>query len=90
MSESYVLKNYMEHFVAETAPKIMESAGICQCENCQLDVMAIALNSLSPKYVVTKQGELFTKLNIMQNQFEVDILTALSKAIEVVKQKPRH
>jgi len=89
-TESYVLNNYMEMCVAELAPRVLTTAGVCSCETCMLDVMAIALNNLPPKYVVTKRGELYTKLSILQHQFDVDIVAELSKAAEVVGRNPRH
>jgi competence protein ComFB len=90
MGEKGILKNYMELCVDEMATKLMKEANVCSCENCKLDVMAMALNVLPPKYVVTTHGELFTKINMLHQQYDVDIVMELSKAIEVVKNKPRH
>jgi len=86
----YVMNNYMELCVAELAPKILATTGACTCDNCLLDISAVALNNLPPKYVVSKRGELFTRLAMLQHQFDVDIVAQLSKAAEIVAKKPRH
>ncbi|MDE6709854.1 MAG: late competence development ComFB family protein, partial [Oscillospiraceae bacterium] len=51
-------------------------------------MMAMALNTLKPKYVNSKKGELFTKLNATKMQNTVDIDVACAKAISVVSSSP--
>lgn len=83
--------NYMENEVDLLLKEILKNySDICQCEKCLADVKAIALNRLKPHYVVTRKGELYTKLNELNNQFEVDIYKALIQAIKIVKEKPHH
>ena len=54
------------------------------------DIKAIALNALPQKYVVTRKGELYAKVNTLQNQFEVDIIAAITRASVIVGRNPRH
>ncbi len=63
---------------------------VCRCDRCMLDIQAIALNSLSPHYVVSGQGELLAKAEHMSLQRQIDIQSALSKAIQIVHERPRH
>lgn len=63
---------------------------ICQCDVCKHDIVAIALNNLPPKYVVREQGELYSKINSLDTQYRVDVITALTRAIMIVKDHPRH
>ena len=49
-----------------------------------------ALNDLPPKYVVTEKGELYSKINTLEQQFEVDVVAAITKAAVLVKRRPRH
>jgi len=63
---------------------------ICTCEKCKLDIVAITLNNLPPKYVVSEKGEVFTKIKEMEAQFDVDIIKELTRAIEMVSKNPRH
>jgi competence protein ComFB len=55
-----------------------------------MDIKAIALNSLKPHYVVTQKGEMYSKLDEMNLQYETDILKALIDAITIVSKTPRH
>lgn len=56
-----------------------------------LDVQALALNRLPPRYVVSDQGEVFARtVSLNSAQFEVDILHAVLTAISIVTAHPRH
>ena len=85
-----VIQNYMEICVQEMLPSILKGINSCTCEKCMLDVMAISLNSLKPKYVVTRRGELYSKLAMLRHQFDVDIIAAVTKAAVIVARDPRH
>ncbi|MCQ4921614.1 late competence development ComFB family protein [Tissierella carlieri] len=85
------LYNLMENEVLNTIDSIQKEVEIkCQCEKCRLDIAAIALNNLSPKYVVTEKGYLYAKVNNMNYQFNTDVITAVTKAIEMVSENPKH
>jgi len=86
------LKNYNEKIIDYLIDKIFDEYNdICKCEKCILDVKAIALNSMPPKYVVTNKGELYTKLNIeFNNQQIIDATKAITQAIELVMCNPQH
>ncbi len=84
------LKNYMEIVVEHKLNDILSYVNICKCNKCRLDIMAIALNDLPPKYVVTDMGELFAKVGELASQFEVDAETALIKAALFVGKNPKH
>ena len=86
------LHNLMEHEVKHNLKLILQTSNDikCQCEQCKLDIMAIALNSLSPKYIVTEKGLLYSKLATLNQQFNTDVVSALAKAINIVNDKPRH
>lgn len=85
------LYNHMEKAVLNILDRILESQdNLCRCEKCRLDIAAIALNNLPSKYVVTNKGELYTKVQEMEIQFEADIIREITKAIEIVSKNPRH
>ena len=86
----YMLKNYMEDIVISTTESILKLLNICKCEKCRLDIIALALNDLPPKYIVTEKGELYTKLNELENQFGVDVQAAIIKAALLVGKNPKH
>ncbi len=85
-----IIKNYMEDCIQDMLITVLADLNACTCEKCQYDVTAIALNSLPPKYVVTKKGQLYTKLEALHQQFDVDIIAAITKASAIVEKNPRH
>src|SRR5690554_1052757 len=88
---AFMLKNYMEDIVDEVLPGVLkEYKNICKCEKCLEDIKAITLNELKPKYVVTNEGVVYTKLKELNCQSRTDVLTKLIMAIEKVSKSPRH
>jgi competence protein ComFB len=84
------IKNNMEEIVFSQMRGILRDINVCNCEKCTMDIAALALNDLPPKYVVTDIGELYSKVNSLEQQFEVDVVTAIIKAAVLVKRKPKH
>ncbi len=84
------MKNYMEDLVADMLPAVLNRLNVCQCERCRMDIMAYVLNKMPPKYVVTRKGHLYTKLSSFQQQFEVDIIAAITTGAAIVSAHPRH
>ena len=70
--------------------EILSDINVCTCDKCLLDIAAIALNDLPPKYIVTEKGELYSKIDTLRQQFEVDVIAAITKAAVLVKRNPRH
>lgn len=62
----------------------------CSCPKCVYDILALALNSLPTRYVTTDVGKQFIQLNSYKKQFETDVVSALIKACQIVKESPRH
>ncbi len=84
------LRNYTEILVENNLDKIMKKSDVCNCEKCRADITALALNDLKPQYVVSEKGECFAKLSILENQTQINVISAIIKAIEVVSSNPRH
>lgn len=84
------IKNYMEEIVFNLIKEVLSDINMCTCDKCILDIAAIALNDLPPKYIVTEKGELYSKINALKQQFEVDVIAAITKAAVIVKRRPRH
>ncbi len=84
------IKNYMEVIVQNLMPEILEDIKMCKCDICKMDICALALNDLPPQYVVTEKGEIYSKINSLRQQFEVDVISAITKAAVLVKRNPRH
>lgn len=84
-------KNYMEEAVERTIEEILARRDdVCKCDRCKMDIKALALNHLPPKYVVTDRGYVYTKVNELESQFKADMTVAVTNALKVVRDNPRH
>ena len=84
------LRNYTEEAVKVFVERWFKDTDVCQCESCRLDVMAIMLNNLESRYVVTDKGALFAQMDDFDPQHKIDFMTIMTQAIQQVKNKPRH
>jgi len=84
------VRNHMEDVVGHMLEDMLLKSEVCKCEICRRDIIAYALNKLPPKYAVTKKGELFFRVSEFTPQFEIDVQVALSEAIKVISEHPRH
>ena len=85
------LKNVMEEAVEYQLNKVLPTMpNVCSCEKCRLDMAAFALNRLHPQYVRTDAGALFQKMNNSSQQAEIEILTTVMSAINIISQHPKH
>ena len=87
----YGMRNYMEDIIRERMPKVLKGMpDICNCERCELDRLAYVLNNTKPKYVVTPMGKIYAKLNLMEGQFDVDLVRVITDAAVRVDNYPNH
>lgn len=85
------LHNYMEDIVKDAVDSLLpDMKDMCTCKKCVLDIIALSLNKLSPKYVVTQKGRVYTKLNELALQSRADVIREVTKAMKVVKNRPQH
>jgi len=85
------LKNYMEDLVWQHLDQVLvNNPEVCNCEKCRYDIASLALNSLPARYIITPVGETYTKVQSLDYQFNIDIITAITQALQVVGNKPRH
>lgn len=89
-SENIHIKNYMEEIVGIFIDDVLRDLNVCRCKKCMMDISAMALNQLPPRYIVTEKGELYSKINTLKQQFEVDVIAAIARAAVLVKRSPRH
>ena len=82
--------NIMKAIVEERLEQLFEEADCCKCGDCKMDMMAYALNMLPPKYVNSRKGELFGRIDSTKYQNSVDIEIAISKAIVTVGSAPNY
>jgi competence protein ComFB len=82
--------NVTEIIAEAKVGEVISMMEACSCPKCVYDILAIALNSLPTRYVTTDIGKQFIQLNSYKKQFETDVVAALIKACQIVKDSPRH
>jgi len=85
-----ILRNLTEDIVISKLDVLMERMDCCRCDLCRLDIASYALNRLPSKYVATTQGELLSKIALIDTEFTIRVTTEITKAINVIKEHPRH
>ena len=90
--EEVVLINKMESAVRVTVERLFAQGRNpgCTCNRCRLDVIALALNRLPSKYVVTNVGNAVTNVALDSSQWQANLTMAVCNAIDIVHSKPRH
>ncbi|MFZ5639553.1 MAG: late competence development ComFB family protein [Bacillota bacterium] len=85
------LHNYTETVVKEVLNEILATRDdICKCEQCRMDIMAKALNNLTPQYYVTNRGEVFSKILSTYLETKTKVITEVTKAIMKISREPHH
>ncbi|MDD6057488.1 MAG: late competence development ComFB family protein [Clostridiales bacterium] len=82
--------NIMETLVANEINGCINNLGICTCDICRNDLMALTLNALPPKYVNTEKGAALSKAKQLCFDFQAQIITEITAASEIIKKSPRH
>ncbi|CUH94091.1 hypothetical protein P22_0153 [Propionispora sp. 2/2-37] len=85
------VRNCMEDLVFSRLDDVLANQEhICHCAKCRADIAALALNFLPPRYIVTRQGEAYTKTMSLEQQFTADIVIAITNAAKIVGKVPLH
>ena len=90
MAPEIVLHNLMEDLVSNKLDCLMQQSGMCCCDECRADVMALTLNNLPPRYVATISGDVFTRFDTTKPQAQADITAKIIWAISIIQSNPRH
>jgi competence protein ComFB len=67
-----------------------EPEEVCRCEECVLDIAALALNTVSPLYRISLLGTQYAHQAINQKEYAVSVKQAVAKAIKKVRGNPAH
>ncbi len=86
----FVRINVMERIVSDKIIYFMRQFECCTCEKCIADTIALTLNGLPPKYIVTEPAAEAPLLSFYTNHFISEITVEATKACMTVKETPRH
>lgn len=81
-----ILVNLAELAVKERLNEALDRFKCCECDRCIKDILAIAVNTLPPKYIVRSEQDIAIELR----KYEGDVVGALVNAVITVKNNPRH
>ncbi len=88
--DQYFCYNIAQSLVEAKVDQFIKSTGMCTCQRCRIDVVALALSNLPPKYVVTKGDDLIPRLSIYETRFSADITAQVLSACRKVARQPHH
>lgn len=88
-SQDMLLVNAMEDMVLDRLDTTLARFNCCKCNKCKKDIAAVALNRLTPKYIVLKEGDT-EKRKWIEDEYGSQVTGALVQAILLVKKNPRH
>lgn len=89
-TDDSVLINVMQKLADEKADKYIRLFGLCSCERCRKDVIALALNVLPAKYVVMPEWEFNIRFDMYANRYSSALTAELLRACKEVMDNPRH
>ena len=89
-SPDYLFYNVMEDLVEGKVEENLKRFDACTCPRCRADATALALNHISPKYVVVEKSALTPMRNFYENKYAAEILVALVQACITVAKNPFH
>jgi competence protein ComFB len=87
-----LLKNEAESMVQHELGRQLEACQgeICCCNECVLDMAAMALNAVKPLYRVSLLGGLYAAQAMNEKTYADSVQQAVSNAIETVRKNPSH
>lgn len=82
--------NLVKQIAEDLLPSVMKKLGVEDTESNREDILALALNSLPPKYVTSSGGRLYAgQIENFKVQYETDVMAGLTRAAIKVKERPR-
>ncbi|SET70363.1 Late competence development protein ComFB [Natronincola peptidivorans] len=81
-----MLKNYTEELIREVLWEYKNTSEICQCKNCEEDIIKTVLNDMKPKYFISTSSEGERKSYILNKQLRLEALIKITSAVEEVTQ----
>jgi len=84
--------NALEEVVRDTYLDLRErDADFCRCQQCQDDVLTLAMNNAKPRYVAEAPlGAAVTRVALSQDGAKAEIAVVVMEAMRKVAGRPRH
>jgi competence protein ComFB len=87
-----LLKNEAEQLVLNELEKQLEDqkGDMCRCNECVVDMAAIALNSVKPLYRFSLLGTQYAAQAMTEQSYAKNVHQAVAQAIDRVRANPAH
>jgi len=87
-----LLKNEAEVLVIREIEHQLRTqpAAMCRCNECIVDIAAIALNNIKPLYRFSLLGTLYASQAMTEQSYADSVKNAVARAIRKVKANPSH
>lgn len=86
----YKFVNVFEEIVRSKVLDAMQKFGVCTCDRCIVDVVALTVTSLPAKCIVADKDAIFPLLSYYSSKYATVVQTELVKACVKVKENPHH
>lgn len=86
----YKFVNVFEEIVRSKVLDAMQKFGVCTCDRCIVDVVALTVTSLPAKCIVANKDAIFPLLSYYSSKYATAVQTELIKACVKVKENPHH
>ena len=87
---SIICANIMRLLVERKMDQYIKLFGLCDCERCRNDVLALSLDYLPSKYVVMDRAALPPRLSYYESKMNAAITAQILRACKVIMDQPRH
>jgi competence protein ComFB len=87
-----LLVNEAETLVLNELDKQLEAynGDVCMCDECLLDMAAMAMNSVTPLYRVSLLGSIYASQAMNEESYAQSVRDAVAQSIEKVRKNPSH
>jgi len=87
-----LLKNEAENLVIREIEQQLKTGNedMCRCNECIVDIAAIALNNVKPLYRFSLLGTLYASQAMTEQAYADSVKNAVAMAIQKVKKNPAH
>jgi len=88
----HLLKNEAENMVIHEMEHQMkeEPEDVCRCNECIVDIAAVALNTVKPLYRFSLLGTLYASQAMTEQTYADSVKDAVAMAIKKVRENPAH
>lgn len=84
-----ILFNITERMVVNRLDIALKKMRCCRCDRCKQDIISIALNGLTPHYVVCSSSDIESYIE-KDEGLGLNVTSAILKAILLIRKNPRH